>query len=652
MQKLLFLSILMNIFVGFAQENATHCSKRKHYSNSHLKSNSLNLAQIAETEKYDVHFYDIDLAMNNTSRTVSGTVGMHGKALVPMTEVLYELFEDYTITDIKLNGVTTTYTRTASAIIVPTNLSAGQSFIIETTYFGTAPNAATNPLGGGGLTNASSQSWGNQVTWTLSEPFSAYEWLACKQSLKDKIDSCDVKITVPSNCMAGSNGLLVNTVDLGSTKRFEWEHRHPIDYYLISIAVAEYIEYNVYANPAGAVDPILIQNFIYNNPSTLPYFQSDIDETVDFLELYSDLYGMYPFADEKYGHCMAPLSGGMEHQTMTTQGFFDAGLTCHELAHQWFGDNVTCGSWADIWINEGFASYSEYLMWENLYSPGQAANDMQGRHDYIMQDPGGSVWVLDSLNEGSIFDGRLVYDKGAAIIHSLRYMVNNDQNFFDGLKNFQVNFAETTAIGLDLKAELEAASGVSLTEFFEQWYFGEGYPTYSAQYYLDGSDLLIRINHTASMPSVTPTFTNPIDVRVLRAGAADTILRLDISTNSDLFVIPNMGNFTNIVQLDYKNWIINQQGSITMNPSVGLEENGLNEEIIVLYPNPTEGIVTIQNDKNQSMELTVFDTKGRIAIHKTITETTQVDLSSFIQGNYLFEVKNSDQKTVRKVIKL
>lgn len=642
----------MNIFVGFAQENATHCSKRKHYSNNHLKSNSLNVAQIAETEKYDVHFYDIDLAMNNTSRTVSGTVGMHGKALVPMTEVLYELFEDYTITDIKLNGVTTTYTRTASAIIVPTNLSAGQSFIIETTYFGTAPNAATNPLGGGGLTNASSQSWGNQVTWTLSEPFSAYEWLACKQSLKDKIDSCDVKITVPSNCMAGSNGLLVNTVDLGSTKRFEWEHRHPIDYYLISIAVAEYIEYNVYANPAGAVDPILIQNFIYNNPSTLPYFQSDIDETVDFLELYSDLYGMYPFADEKYGHCMAPLSGGMEHQTMTTQGFFDAGLTCHELAHQWFGDNVTCGSWADIWINEGFASYSEYLMWENLYSPGQAANDMQGRHDYIMQDPGGSVWVLDSLNEGSIFDGRLVYDKGAAIIHSLRYMVNNDQNFFDGLKNFQVNFAESTAIGLDLKAELEAASGVNLAEFFEQWYFGEGYPTYSAQYYLDGSDLLIRINHTASMPSVTPTFTNPIDVRVLRAGAADTILRLDISTNSDLFVIPNMGNFTNIVQLDYKNWIINGQGSITMNPSVGLEENGLNEEIIVLYPNPTDGIVTIQNDKNQSMELTVFDTKGRIAIHKTITETTQVDLSSFIQGNYLFEVKNSDQKIVRKVIKL
>jgi len=150
-----------------------------------------------------------------------------------------------------------------------------------------------------------------------------------------------------------------------------------------------------------------------------------------------------------------------------------------------------------------------------------------------------------------------VYDKGAGIVHTMRYLVNNDQNFFDGLKNFQLNFGESTAIGLDMKAEMEAASGVDLTEFFEQWYFGEGYPTYSSQYFLDGSDLKVRINHTTLRPLITPTFTNPIDIRVSRSGAADTTLRLDISTNSDLFIIPNMANFTNITQLDFKNWIIN-----------------------------------------------------------------------------------------------
>src|SRR5690606_34514429 len=134
------------------------------------------------------------------------------------------------------------------------------------------------------------------------------------------------------------------------------------------------------------------------------------ENTADFIELFSGLYGMYPFADEKYGHCMAPISGGMEHQTMTTQGFFEKSLTAHELAHQWWGDYVTCGTWANIWINEGFASYSEYLMLQNLF-PSQAAGDMQQRHTNIMSQAGGSVWVADSTDESAIFDSRLVYNK-------------------------------------------------------------------------------------------------------------------------------------------------------------------------------------------------------------------------------------------------
>ncbi|MCH2231983.1 MAG: hypothetical protein MK105_16730 [Crocinitomicaceae bacterium] len=219
-------------------------------------------------------------------------------------------------------------------------------------YDGIPPNGATNPLGGAGMTNGSSPSWGNQVTWSLSEPFSAYEWWPCKQSLTDKADSVGIKITVPSTCKAGSNGVLENVVDLGnSLTRYEWKHRHPIDYYLVSVAVAQYVEYNVYANPTGAASPILIQNYIYDNPATLNNFQNDIDETVDFMELFAELYGPYPFEDEKYGHCMAPLSGGMEHQTMTTQGWFAKSLTAHELGHQWWGNNVTCASWADIWVN-------------------------------------------------------------------------------------------------------------------------------------------------------------------------------------------------------------------------------------------------------------------------------------------------------------
>ena len=375
MKNKILLSFLFLPFFYFAQDSHGSCSSIKKHSNTMLKSNTFTIAQIAQTELYDVHYYFLRLNMTNTTTTLSGSGEIHAKARVNLDTALVEFFDTFVISSIEVDGNPISYSRQNSALKVPVNKLQGENFVIHVNYNGTPPTSATNPLGGGGMTNASSPSWGNQVTWSLSEPFAAYEWFPVKQSLKDKADSCAVWITVPTNCKAGSNGLLQQVVDLGNgTHRFEWKHRHPIDYYLISVAVARYVEYNVTANPTGS-GPVLIQNFIYDNPGTLPNFQDDIDETVDFMELFADLFGPYPFADEKYGHCMAPISGGMEHQTMTTQGFFNPTLTCHELAHQWFGDHATCSSWADIWVNEGFASYAEYIMLENLY-PGDELQDM------------------------------------------------------------------------------------------------------------------------------------------------------------------------------------------------------------------------------------------------------------------------------------
>lgn len=637
-------------FVNFAQESSTHCSKRSHKITSNLKSNSLSIAQIAETERYDVHFYSLDLEMNNLVTDVVGTAEIHASAREILDSALFELFNTLTITEIRVNGSPVTYSRVNSAIKVPVNAILNENFIISIDYGGTPPTAATNPLGGSGMTNASSPSWGNQVTWSLSEPFSAYEWWPCKQSLTDKADSCSIKVTVPSSCMAGSNGTLENVVDLGATKRYEWMHRHPIDYYLISVAVAQYVDYSIYANPAGSAGPVLIQNFIYNNPATLTNFQADIDETVDFIELFADLYGPYPFDDEKYGHCMAPLSGGMEHQTMTTQGWFEKGLTSHELGHQWWGDNVTCGSWADIWVNEGFASYSEYLMLENLY-PSSVTSHMNDVHNNVKSQPTGSVWVEDSLNEGRIFSGRLTYDKGAAIIHSMRYMVNNDAQFFQGLKNIQTNFADGTALGLDIKSEMEAVSGVDLTEFFEQWYFGSGYPTYSAEWNLMNDIVFVQINQTTSDPSVTPFFTNPIDIRITRTGMSDTIVRIPVNGSSSIVALEGIANIQNITHLDYGNWIINNQGTITMNSALSIEENNALNEIVV-YPNPTEGYLSINVDNLEHYTVSVINSKGQTVIQKDCNGNETIDIRNQPAGQYLINIHSSDgNQTIRRIIR-
>ena len=647
--KYLSLAFLLIAASTFAQkENSTSCAKRNRFSNTQLKSNTLSVAQIAKTEKYDVHYYGLDLNMTNTTTTLSGNVEMKATTLQALDTVLFELFSTLTISSIQLNGNVVPFTRSNSAVKIAVNFPAGTTFTVKTFYNGTPPTAQTNPLGGSGMTNANSPTSGNEVVWSLSEPFSAYEWFPCKQSLTDKVDSCDVKITVPNSCKAGSNGILTQVVNLGNgNSRYEWKHRHPIDYYLISVSVAQYIEYNIYANPVGAPAPIFIQNFIYNNPQTLINFQPEIDETATIMELFYDLFGPYPFEDEKYGHCMAPLGGGMEHQTMTTQGTFNTGLTCHELAHQWWGNYVTCASWCDIWVNEGFASYGEQITLENLY-PGQEVQNMAGVHNNVMSQPGGSTWVLDSLNEAQIFSGRLTYDKGAAIVHTIRYITNNDSLFFATLRNFLASKAYSTAYGIDVRDAFAQATGYNFTPFFEQWYFGQGFPTYSVEWKQVGNNAYVKINHTSSMPNITPTFTNPIDLKFTRPGLSDTTIRFDITANSNTFLIPGIGTINNGIAIDPQNWVVNQAGSITMNNALSIENIHL--ESIEIYPNPTANNFTISH-LNQNAKIEIYNMLGKVVLTQNMAPGENISTVNLANGNYLvkiYEGKNQFCKLLTK----
>lgn len=643
--KLLSLAFIFS-FVVQAQDTKGTCGAVKRKLNGLVKSNSLSLSQIAETERYDVGYYFLNLNMNNSSTAVAGSAEIHAKASVALDSALFELFSSLTISSIDLDGVPTVFNRNSNVVKVPVNKMAGEQFVLTINYSGTPPNSTANPLGGNGMTNDNSPSWGNVVTWSLSEPFGAYEWFPCKQSLKDKADSCAVWVTVPTNCKAGSNGVLEQVVDLGNgTQRFEWKHRHPIDYYLISVAVANYVEYNLYAHPSNS-DSVLIQNYIYNNPGTLPYFKNDIDETADFIELYADMFGPYPFANEKYGHCMAPISGGMEHQTMTTQGFFDNTLTSHELAHQWFGDHVTCNSWSHIWVNEGFASYAEDLMLEHLY-PQDRAQYMLDRHSNIKQQAGGSVWVEDSLSDASIFDSRLVYDKGAAIIHTLRYLIDDDTIFFNTLKAIQIQFEDSVASAMDYINLFETMSGKNFTNFAQEWYFGEGYPTYSVRYNSVGSDFLVEINQSTSKPSTTPLFTNDIDLKVDRVSLPDTVIRFQISANQQQFIIPNASDYLAVTAIDPNNWIINTNGSITQDPNfttVGLISENFSPAL-ELFPNPSSGLLTLRVNSGGTNHYTVLDMQGKVLQSGNFSGVTQLNLSSLKSGSYLIQISNTEQNT-------
>ena len=641
---LLFSSIL----IAQTTTGAHHCSRLKGHSyDSQNRSNTLSLDYISLTEEYNVHFYFLDVELERTSTDINGVVEIHATSNVSVLDTfLFELHDNLTINSILVDGLnSTTYSRVGSAVIVPTNFTTADNFVITVDYAGTPPNGTTNPLGGGGMTNGSSPSWGNQVTWSLSEPFSAFEWWPCKQSLTDKADSVYVFVTTDASNKAGSNGALTDVVDLGNgSERYEWKSNYPIDYYLISVAVAEYTEYNIYANPTGAINPILIQNYIYNNPGTLPNFQDEIDNTADFIEYFSDLYGMYPFANEKYGHCMAPLSGGMEHQTMTTQGWFEDGLTSHELGHQWFGDNVTCATWADIWLNEGFASYTDYLMVEHFY-PGNENAQMNDIHNNVMSQNDGAVWCEDSLNSNRIFSGRLSYDKGAAIIHTLRFLVNDDVIFFNILKQYQSDFADSTARLEDFKAIAESISGLDLTNFFNEWYYGEGYPTYTGSWNKIDDKIYIEVGQIGSMPGITPLYTNDIEIKVIGTDGSSTIQRFSIDVNNQIVMIPFTADVSTI-QFDPNNWIINQAGSIIENTSiVSIDEK---EEEILIYPNPVTDQLFINNNSN-SIVLYIYDLEGKVVkTYLLIKGQNTIDVRDLAKGTYIVQFGTTNKEIVVK----
>jgi aminopeptidase N len=609
------------------------CAKSKISAHQQERSNTLPLNYIALTEEYDVHFYQFNINVENTNTNISGVVDMHATVKVNILDtILYELHSNLAINSVKVNGVNTPYTRVGSAVIIPVNFTMGDQFIVSTDYVGSS--------GGMGMSNGSSGSWGNQVTWTLSESFNAYHWFPCKQSLTDKIDSVYFYATTDSTNMVGSNGLLTNVADLNNgKKRYEWQTRYPIDYYLISFSVAEYVEYNIYANPVGAANPILVQNFIYNNPQTLPYFQADIDKTVDFIEYFSTIYGLYPFHQEKYGHCMAPFGGGMEHQTMTTQGWFEDGLTTHELGHQWFGDNVTCASWSDIWLNEGFASYSEYLM-EEHFNPGNEVSLMQNVHDNVLSQPDGSVWVLDSLNENRIFSGRLTYDKGSAIIHTLRFLINDDAKFFQILQQYQIDFSDSTAHASDFKAIAEQVSGLDLSEFFSDWYYGEGYPTYSVEWAFDNTSSQLYLKLLQASPfAYVPFFNNDLELRLIGTDGNIQVVRLDnINTNGQIFEMPFTASLGGIT-IDPNNWIVNKVGNVTQNPNLIVEASLKEvEHNIKIYPNPVSEVLYITNSTNNK-SLLIYDVTGKLISNQSIQEGLNVvDVKTFAKGTYLIKI--------------
>ncbi len=605
-------------------------------------------------DRYDIKYLKFDLKVSNTSTYISGSVTT--KAVVTasaMPTYFFELSPLLSIDSVLINGVKLVDGAMGflRAVALPSPLSAGTAFTAQVFYHGT-PVSGSATTGANGINSYASSTWGNRVTFTLSESYHAYEWWPCKQSLTDKIDSVDMWLTIPDSLKAGSNGTLqaITRID-GSHVRYEWKERYPIDYYLISLAVANYVDYSYYMHFTGSADSMLIQNYVYNNSATLPYFKSVIDSTGMMVNFLSSIYGRYPFWKEKYGHCMAPINGAMEHQTMTTIGSFDWTTVAHELGHQWFGDNVTCGTWADIFMNESFAAYTEYLCIDHFRGHSDALASIFDRQYKVLSQPGGAVYVDDTSFESRIFDPRLSYDKGACVLHMLRFVINDDTAFFSALKATQLHMQGTTATINDFKNETQAivgtsVNGLDLDTFFNQWAYGEGFPVYRVRWNQSGSDIMILITQTTSMPSSVSLYTMPAEIKLVSA-AGDTTIRIFNSQATQWYHFT--WNKTMLgMYFDPNDWLL---GLKNVRRDGTLDMHTVPLSALTIQPNPAASFWQVDGLPPLST-LTLCSLTGNVIWQQEQrSASVQVPAEKLPQGMYLLKVVSAGGAESFKVLK-
>jgi aminopeptidase N len=638
MKKILFVTLLLCNLHSFAQHSCGHVK-----GNVSSADFTLTAADMDLLNQYDINYYKFNLNVENNSKFIQGWVYIEAKTLSTLHNFTLQLHNALTVDSVWFNQKKSDALHDKNFLHIEADadsLLANTPFNATIFYHGTTPSNGGSAIGGSAFNTNTTQN----VTWTLSQPFSAYEWFPCKQLNTDKIDSMDMWINTDTINKVGSNGLLKNIVPLGNGKHsYQWFSKYPIAYYLISIAVSSYQEKNSYANPVGHA-PILVQNYLYKN-ATAEEIES-VGHTPALIELFSKKFGMYPFAEEKYGHSQAPIPGAMEHQTMTSIGAFSFDVVAHELGHQYFGDYVTCNGYSEVWLNEGFATYTEYVAYENLL-PGQEKEWLMGMMNRAKQAYG-TVFVNDSFDVPTLFDGNSSYAKGGMVLHMLRNLINNDSIFYLGLRNYLATYAFGSARTPNFRDIMAQTSGLNLDFFFEQWIYNEGYPILSGKWNQVGGNLWLSINQEPSKGSTV--FKFPLEVRLKRA-MGDTSIYVQVDAVSKMLNIPvGMGTIQSI-RFDPNLKLLRDVFSVANDPNF-TSLSDLNKEFanVMLYPNPANNEIHIKQAAGSHVQ--IFDMRGQLVQENAVVENDQaIDIASLLPGVYVVQFKKNESTATLRFVK-
>jgi aminopeptidase N len=386
---------------------------------------------------FDVLHYRLVLAVDPAAKAIDGTLTMRAKSLAASPRLALDLDEPLEVVAVALDGAAVAHHRDGGRLLVePTApLAVGREFAVEVRYRG-SPREAKNPPWDGGFTwkqTADGKPW----IATSCQGEGADLWWPCKDHPSDKPDGFDLECTVPAGLVVASNGVRVGEpVTKAGRTTWHWRTRSPIGNYNVALNIAPYVELkDTYTCVDGTKLPI--EFFVL--PESKERAKRCMPQFLDHLRVFEEMLGPYPFRAEKYGVAETPHLG-MEHQTIIAygNGFRDEQwdwLHNHELAHEWWGNLVTCRDWKDMWLHEGFGTYMQPLYRERRFGR-KAYDDEVRKYRSGNRVPIAPREVRDSKQiyfGGS--GGNDLYYKGAAVLHTLRWQLG-DEKFFTLLRRF------------------------------------------------------------------------------------------------------------------------------------------------------------------------------------------------------------------------
>lgn len=590
---------------------------------------------LAPSDNYDLKYAQLYISPSviNDTPYVSGSVKYFFERLENFGTIAFDLSENIRVSKVYQGANSLDFFQSENVLTIefPPATGTADFVIIE---FGGIPKGSG--FGSFGVQKEGADS--SYTIWTLSEPYGARDWFPCKMTLTDKLDSVEVTVTHRKDGYMGvSNGLLkeVRCNDEDTYCSFRWKHSYPIATYLIAVAVAKYDTFSTTALTTHGNLPI--QCFAYRDKKE--EWENDVQHVVNCMQLFDTLLGEYPFMHEQYAQTQFGWGGGMEHQTNSFMANLGFELVAHELAHQWFGNKITCASWQDIWLNEGFATYCSGLAYEHIQPQWwRAFREVNHRRATDIAD--GSVFAEDTTDVSRIFNSRLSYSKGAYVLHGLRWLLG-DSLFFATLhsylndENLAYGFAQTS----DFQRHCELVSGKDLAYFFKQWIYGKGFAQYKLAWSQSASDIVFQLFQTPSDASVS-FFKMPVPVYVKGKKGSDTTFVLDHTFSGQKFEVQFADEIDSIF-IDPELWLISKNNEVWQLTDLN-DASELN-----IYPNPADSRLSVlfNSAKINKPIIFIFDINGKQILKQELaTEQfySEINIETLAQGTYICKLADSN----------